>query len=394
LRTLAAAKLIDVACPGLDVGDPAGWSITRAVEAARSLDAPLGGVDGDDAAWERVQKDVHGSLQRLAEALLPHGYQPGMTLESGLFVVTVPFRGRECTAHELRDALVEEVTSRQLLLDAREREILENHLIGEVSAHLHDRLRAAEMLVRETNEELRTRRTSTGMTLRFTWEPRDDGPPGLHEARARLLRAGATWSVAERQALGAFLQERIRAVRAVNEAGTWQDHLAAAFDYRAWHQFCVERQQDGVWKRLTRRTHGTGSGGEKAIALTIPQFAAAAAHYRTADPLAPRLILLDEAFVGIDRTMRAQCMGLLRAFDLDFVMTSEQEWGCYATLPGVAIYQLSTRPGIDAVGVTRWVWNGRERVLDTQRLPGAAPPAGDRAAPAGAAGTAEEGLVP
>jgi uncharacterized protein (TIGR02680 family) len=393
LRALAAAKLIDVACPGIDPGDAAGWSVTRAVEVARNLDVALDGVEGDDAVWERAQKDVHGSLQRLAEALLPHGYHPGMTLENGLFVVTVPFRGRECTAHELRDALVEEVTSRQLLLDAREREILENHLIGEVAAHLHDRLRAAETLVREMNEELRTRRTSTGMTLRFTWEPLDDGPPGLPEARARLLRAGATWSPAERQALGAFLQERIRAVRAVNEAGTWQDHLAAAFDYRAWHQFCVERQQDGVWKRLTRRTHGTGSGGEKAIALTIPQFAAAAAHYRTADPLAPRLILLDEAFVGIDRTMRAQCMGLLRAFDLDFVMTSEQEWGCYATLPGVAIYQLSTRPGIDAVGVTRWVWNGRERVLDTQRLPGAAPPAGDRAAPAASAGNADEGLL-
>jgi hypothetical protein len=62
-------------------------------------------------------------------------------------------------------------------------------------------------------------------------------------------------------------------------------------------------------------------------------------------------------------------MGLLRAFDLDFVMTSEQEWGCYATLPGVAIYHLSTRPGIDAVGVTRWVWNGRERALDTSPVP-------------------------
>ena len=224
------------------------------------------------------------------------------------------------------------------------------------------------------NEELRTRRTSTGMTLRFVWEPLDDGPPGLLEARARLLRTGATWSPAERQALGAFLQERIRAVRTANDSGTWQEHLAVAFDYRTWHQFCVERQQDGVWRRLTRRTHGTGSGGEKAIALTIPQFAAAAAHYRTADPLAPRLILLDEAFVGIDKSMRAQCMGLLRAFDLDFVMTSEQEWGCYATLPGVAIYQLSTRPGIDAVGITRWVWNGRERALDTSPVPGARPP--------------------
>jgi hypothetical protein len=73
--------------------------------------------------------------------------------------------------------------------------------------------------------------------------------------------------------------------------------------------------------------------------------------------------------------MRAQCMGLLRAFDLDFVMTSEQEWGCYATLPGVAIYQLSTRPGIDAVGVTRWVWNGRERALDLSPVPSVRAPA-------------------
>jgi uncharacterized protein (TIGR02680 family) len=374
LRTLVSARLLDVAQTGVEVGEAAGWSVTRAVEAARGVEAALAAVEADDAAWQRVQKDVHASVQRLTEALLPYGYQPAMALADTLFVVTVPFRGRECTMTELREALREEVTTRQMLLDAREREILENHLIGEVSAHLHERLRDAEALVREMNEELRIRRTSTGMALRFVWEPLDDGPPGLLEARTRLLRTGATWSPAERQALGAFLQERIRAVRTANDTGTWQEHLALAFDYRTWHQFCVERQQDGVWRRLTRRTHGTGSGGEKAIALTIPQFAAAAAHYRTAHSLAPRLILLDEAFVGIDKSMRAQCMGLLRAFDLDFVMTSEQEWGCYATLPGVAIYQLSTRPGIDAVGITRWVWNGRERALDTSAAPGARPP--------------------
>jgi hypothetical protein len=56
-------------------------------------------------------------------------------------------------------------------------------------------------------------------------------------------------------------------------------------------------------------------------------------------------------------------MGLIQTFDLDFIMTSEREWGCYQTLPGIAIYQLSTRPGIDAVGLTRWVWNGRQRML-------------------------------
>jgi hypothetical protein len=33
-------------------------------------------------------------------------------------------------------------------------------------------------------------------------------------------------------------------------------------------------------------------------------------------------------------------MGLIRVFDLDFVITSEREWACYAELPGVSICQL------------------------------------------------------
>jgi hypothetical protein len=163
--------------------------------------------------------------------------------------------------------------------------------------------------------------------------------------------------------LGSFLQQQIQAVCSEIDGASWHESLSEALDYRKWHWFGVERFQDGGWKRLTRRTHGTGSGGEKVVALTLPHFAAAAAFYRTAHPLAPRLILLDEAFVGIDADMRAKCMGLIHTFDLDFMMTSEREWGCYQTLPALAIYQLSTRPGIDAVGLTRWVWNGRQRSL-------------------------------
>lgn len=76
---------------------------------------------------------------------------------------------------------------------------------------------------------------------------------------------------------------------------------------------------------------------------------------------APRLVLLDEAFAGIDDEARANCMALIREFDLDFVMTSEREWGCYPELPGLAICQLIRREGMDAVLVTRWTWDGRER---------------------------------
>jgi hypothetical protein len=110
------------------------------------------------------------------------------------------------------------------------------------------------------------------------------------------------------------------------------------------------------------------------LALTLPLFAAAAAHYRSARGDAPRLVMLDEVFAGIDPTMRAQCMGVLAQFDLDVVMTSESEWGCYTTVPGLAIYHLTAMPGIDAVAATRWVWNGRERQqTDVVQAPAIAP---------------------
>lgn len=370
LAVAVDAGIVVVAGPTLDLGEEAaaGWSPDRAVRSARRIDQALEGVAVDDGTWSRVQGSIHGHFSELEHALLPHDLRPAASLDDDLFVVTTSFQGEARSMPALRDLLADEVSHRQALLSAREREILENHLIGDVAAHLHDLLRSGEAWVAEVNAELAAMPTSTGMKLRFAWQPRADGPADLKQARERLLAHHAGWSPSQREELGAFLQQRIAELREADDSGTWQQHLAHALDYRRWHIFVVERYQDGEWKRLTRRTHGTGSGGEKALALTVPQFAAAAAHYRSAGPHAPRLIMLDEAFVGIDSDMRAKCLGLLEQFDLDLMMTSEREWGCYPTVKGLAIAQLATRPGIDAVGVSRWVWNGRERVRSDEEL--------------------------
>src|SRR3970282_194246 len=135
------------------------------------------------------------------------------------------------------------------------------------------------------------------------------------------------------------------------------DSLARALDYRRWRGFRVQRLQDDQWRPLA----GPASSGERALGLTGPLCAACSSHYKSADRHAPRLFLLDEAFAGIDDEARASCMGLIREFDLDFVMTSEREWGCYQELPGLSICQLVRREGTDAVLVSRWTWNGRER---------------------------------
>ena len=125
----------------------------------------------------------------------------------------------------------------------------------------------------------------------------------------------------------------------------------------------------------TRQDHVRhGFWWRKRLALTLPRFAAAAAHYRSAVSTAPRLVMLDEAFAGIDPTMRAQCMGVLTQFDLDVLMTSEQEWGCYPTVPALAIYHLTTLPGLDAVAASRWLWNGREKRQHDPALPPDAAP--------------------
>jgi hypothetical protein len=123
----------------------------------------------------------------------------------------------------------------------------------------------------------------------------------------------------------------------------------------------VQRQQDGQWRKLS----GPASSGERALGLTVPLFAAIASFYgHGTSRLAPRLMLLDEVFAGIDDAARAHCMGLIREFDLDFVITSEREWACYAELPGVAICQLQRREGVDAIFVSRWIWDGRARRVE------------------------------
>ena len=198
------------------------------------------------------------------------------------------------------------------------------------------------------------------MQLRLRWTANPDGPDGLADARARLLRQSAdAWSETDRAAVGGFLQNQIKAVRSQDATGTWLEHLTRALDYRGWHRFAVDRRQGGGWCSAS----GPSSGGERVLAASVPLFAAASSYYSSAgNPHAPRLVLLDEAFAGVDDRARAKCLGLLAAFDLDVVMTSEREWGCYAEVPGLAIAQLSRVDGVAAVLVSRWEWDGAERM--------------------------------
>ncbi len=358
-QAFAATGLLRVAVPTLEIPDLAQpWAATPAVILARAVNTELDTVEDADGPWDRIQKRITDEHKVLADAMARHGHGAGLTLRDGIMVVDVVFQGRSHDVPGLAAALGTETEQRTQLLSAREREILENHLLNEVAGTLHELLTAAETEVRQMNDELESRPTSTGMRLRLIWRQARDAPDGLDRVRNKLRQTIDAWSADDRAAVGAFLQQRIAAEHADNPAAGWTEALTAALDYRKWHEFVIQRLADGQWRPAT----GPASGGERALAASVPLFAAASAHYKSAgNPYAPRLIALDEAFAGVDDDSRAKCLGLLATFDMDVVMTSEREWGCYPQVPGLAICQLARHDGVDAVLVTPWQWDGRER---------------------------------
>ena len=361
LRTFVGTGLLHTALPDLTVPDPAeDWAPTPAVAAARAINAELDTVDDADRPWELVQQRVSAEHKLLTDALSRHGHSVGLTVRDGIIVVDVLFQARNQDIPTLVAGLDVEIEHRATLLSAKEREILENHLVNEVAGTLQELITGAESQVTAINADLADRPTSTGMRLRLRWRAARTAPDGLGRVRDRLLRQTAdAWSVADRAAVGAFLQEQIKREHAEDTASGWAEQLTRALDYRGWHEFTIERYQDGQWRSAT----GPASGGERVLAASVPLFAAASSFYTSAgNPHAPRLVALDEAFAGVDDDSRAKCLGLLAAFDLDVVMTSEREWGCYPQVPGLAIAQLTRRDGIDAVLVTPWRWDGHERI--------------------------------
>ncbi|MFF4763787.1 TIGR02680 family protein [Streptomyces sp. NPDC001292] len=367
LHSFAATGLLTAALPELAVpplDEP--WAPTPAVALARTINQELDGTDDSERRWELIQQRISAEHKTLTDALGRHGHSVGMTLHDGIMIVDVVFQGRTHDVPALAASLREEVAQRTRLLSAKERELLENHLVGEVAGALQELIAAAEEQVQAMNEDLAARPTSTGMTLRLVWQPAKDAPPGLEAVRSRLLRQSSdAWTPADRAAVGEFLQARIAQDRENNPGDSWADQLTRALDYRTWHAFTIQRRQDGQWRPAT----GPASGGERVLAASVPLFAAASSHYSSGSPHAPRLIALDEAFAGVDDDSRAKCLGLLASFDLDVMMTSEREWACYPTVPGIAIAQLSRREGIDAVLVTPWRWDGTARTREARTAP-------------------------
>jgi uncharacterized protein (TIGR02680 family) len=343
--------------PG-DHRDAAGWTLTRALEVARGLPDAASRTSLAELA-NRVQREC----SRLDQDLAQYGdYGVVTQLADDLLVVQVTEGPREHALVRLMERLDEELDHRRRALSAEQRRVFSDALLEEIADHLRRRIEAVTDLVADMNATLAGCPTGSGKVVELAWRPREDGD--LRELMRLLRRSLPTLAEPERERLVTFFRDRVETAReeaagAGVSAGGVSAHLRTAFDYRDWFAFDLIEVHDGQRIRLTARRHAVGSGGEQAVLVHLPLFAAAAALYDSSrDAAAPRPVMLDEALSGIDDRTRERVMHALVQLDLDVVMTSHELWGTYRTVPALAIYQLHRDNDLFGVFAERFLWDG------------------------------------
>jgi uncharacterized protein (TIGR02680 family) len=350
---------------------PADAGIELELQVSEGVRATLEAARLVASTWPTIPhapNNLGDALHRLSESV--HTYRGTLSSRADLDletdediqVFTALVDGIRVGAAELLRILRAEAKQSSDEITKHERELFDKTLTGDTRRHLAARIRQANELVDGMNARLERVRTASKVAVRLVWQVAPDLPAGTKAARDLLLVDPVRLSDTERESLHQFFRDRIEQAKAEDTAASWEQQLAQVFDYTSWHRFVVkvDRANGAGWQLLTKKLHGALSGGEKAIALHLPLFAAVAAHYQ-AVPRAPRVILLDEVFVGVDSDNRGQVFALLSALDLDLMLTSDHEWCTYAELSGISIHQLITgSDGDDAVTTARFTWNGRK----------------------------------
>lgn len=282
---------------------------------------------------------------------------------TGVVMVYVSDEGGRNPVAAFARRVADRVQEQGMLLEERERTVLEDELLSALAQQVHDRVRTARDLVRGMNEDTRSRPMSSGTRIGIRWG-RSDKLNDKQVAVARLLdRDAQGLGAAGLAELRGLLREMIRDYRAAHPRATHKQALAEVLDYRTWYGFELVLAVPGEKEvKLTRAKHEEMSGGEKSAAIHLPLFAAANALYSSAKPTCPRMIALDEAFAGIDDRYKPELLGLAVKFGLDLFMTGHDLWIHFDTVPMAAHYDMHHDKSAHAVSSMLMLWDGTQTI--------------------------------
>lgn len=291
--------------------------------------------------------------------------------QSGRFtIVSMRDRMNPEPPWKLLEELNELETEQRSLLSEKDRELYEEIILRSVGKAIRQRIHRANEWVKQMNRLMGQRNTSSGLRLSLDWIPKPkqtEQQLDTEKLVELLLRDAHRLDDEEIENIIAHFRSRIIWAKqnAQQERESLRKHIYELLDYRAWFQFVLsyrKGEQNG-YRELTDSRFNVLSGGEKAMAMYIPLFAATYSRYNDAHADAPKIISLDEAFAGVDEENMRDMFLLLTDMGFDYMMTSQVLWGCYDTVPRLAIYEIYRPKDVDFVTLFHYRWNGRRREL-------------------------------
>lgn len=321
---------------------------------------------------ENITNGLFDSFHHIRQTL--HEYSPEQVIDQEtdrLLIVFMRDRQNPITPQHLLQELKEAEQEQRLLLDEKDRELYEQIILHSVGKAIRQKIYRAEKWVEQMNSLMQNRDTTSGLRLRLRWDAKaasneneldtaqlvkylkTDAYLLRDEHREQMInhfRSRISWAKRESQEHKETLKH-------------WIDQL---LDYRHWFRFTLEYEKGEQPRReLTDARFNVLSGGEKAMAMYIPLFAATYSRYNNSRQDAPKIISLDEAFAGVDDENMRDMFELLTQLGFDYIMTSQVLWGCYDTVPSLSIYEVFRPKDVDFVTLIRYHWNGyRRRLVD------------------------------
>jgi uncharacterized protein (TIGR02680 family) len=309
-----------------------------------------------------LQDQFNASKHLLGEYVL----EAEISEQGRISILSLRDRTRPQRPSVLLSEMVEIITEQENLLSEKDRELFEEIILRSVGKSIRQRIQRAELWLKTMNRLMAERDTSSGLKLQLQWVPKaaqSEQELNSDELVSLLRRDAHLLHDEEVERLVGHFRSRIQWAKqgAAEERETLRKHIYDMLDYRSWFQFSLryKKGEEAQYRELTDSRFNVLSGGEKAMSMYIPLFAATYSRYADASPDAPKIISLDEAFAGVDDENIRDLFGLLSEMDFDYMMTSQVLWGCYDTVPKLGICEIYRPKDADYVTLFRYRWNGK-----------------------------------
>ncbi|MED0686513.1 TIGR02680 family protein [Anoxybacillus ayderensis] len=293
-------------------------------------------------------------------------------------VLLLDYKGQRVSPFYVWNEIEHDIFLQREYMKEQDRELYEEIILKTIGRILRSRIQRAERWVKDMNDLMQQLDTSSGLVLFIQWKPRTAETEEEMDTKelVELLRMNSRLLKEEdlQRVTKHFRSKINRARELLEERGqgnTLHQIIKEVLDYRKWFSFTLYYQKTNEPKReLTNQRFYQFSGGEKAMAMYIPLFAATYSRYQEAAEDAPYIISLDEAFAGVDENNIRNMFGLVEQLGFNYVMNSQALWGDYDTVPALSICELVRPKNASFVTVIRYYWNGKVKQLVTEARKG------------------------